>query len=177
VKALRLIGIVLGLAIAALLVFAATRPDTFRVQRSASIQAPPDKVYGNLADFQRWPAWSPWEKRDPQMKRTMSAPSAGQGATYAWQGNQDVGSGRMEIVDAQAPKKLGIKIDFLEPFEAHNAVDFTLEPRGAETHVTWAMYGPATFMTKLMGVFFSMDAMVGKDFEAGLANLKSLSER
>jgi uncharacterized protein YndB with AHSA1/START domain len=177
VKALGIAAAALALAIAALLLYASTRADTFRVQRSASIQAPPDKVYAHLADFQRWPAWSPWEKRDPQMKRTMSTPSAGQGATYAWQGNKDVGSGRMEIVDAQAPKKLGIKIDFLAPFEAHNAVDFTLEPRGAETHVTWAMYGPATFMAKLIGVFVSMDGMVGKDFEAGLANLKAVAEK
>ncbi len=176
-RKLGVVAAVLALATTALLVYAGTRPDTFRVQRSAAIQAPPEKVYANLADFQKWPAWSPWEKRDPQMKRTMSAPSAGQGATYAWQGNKDVGSGRMEIVDAQAPRKLGIKIDFVEPFEAHNAVDFTLEPRGAETHVTWAMYGPATFMTKLIGVFVSMDAMVGKDFEAGLSNLKAVAER
>ncbi len=168
---------VLALAVTALLVYAATRPDTFRVHRSASIRAAPEKIWANLADFQRWPAWSPWEKRDPQMKRTVSSPSGGQGATYAWQGNKDVGSGRMEIVEAQAPKKLGIRLDFLEPFEAHNAVDFTLEARGPETHVTWAMYGPANFMTKLMGVFVSMDSMVGRDFEAGLANLKAVSEK
>ena len=102
---------------------------------------------------------------------------AGKGATYAWEGNNDVGSGRMEIVEAEAAKKLGIKIDFLKPFEAHNAVDFTLRPSGNATEVTWAMYGPATFMTKLIGVFMDMDAMVGRDFEAGLANLKAISEK
>ena len=176
-KVLSIAGIALAFAVAALLVYASTRPDTFRVQRAASIQAPPEKVYAQLADFQRWPAWSPWEKRDPQMRRTMSTPSAGRGATYAWEGNSEVGSGRMEIVEAQAPRKLGIRIDFLKPFEAHNAVDFTLEPRGAQTQVTWAMYGPATFVTKLMGVFVSMDAMIGKDFEAGLANLKAVAEK
>lgn len=176
-KTLGIAAAVLALAVAALLLYASTRPDTFRVQRSASIRAPAEKIYPHLADFQRWPAWSPWEKRDPQMKRTMSTPSDGQGATYAWEGNKDVGSGRMEIVDAQAPRKLGIKIDFLAPFEAHNAVDFTLEPRGPETNVTWAMYGPATFMTKLIGVFVGMDSMVGRDFEAGLANLKSVAEK
>ena len=176
-KALGLIAGVLVLTVAALLVYASTRPDNFRVQRSASIGAPPEKVYANLADFQRWPAWSPWEKRDPGMKRTVSTPSAGKGATYAWEGNNDVGSGRMEIVEAEPAKKLGIKIDFLKPFEAHNAVDFTLRPSGNATEVTWAMYGPATFTTKLIGVFMDMDAMVGKDFEAGLANLKAVSEK
>jgi uncharacterized protein YndB with AHSA1/START domain len=177
VKALGVIALVLALAIGGLLAYASTRPDTFRVERAATIQAPADKVYANLADFQKWPAWSPWEKRDPQMKRTMSTPSAGQGATYAWQGNKEVGSGRMQIVDAQEAKRLGIKIDFLEPFEAHNDVEFTLQPRDGGTQVTWAMHGPATLLTKVMGVFFSMDAMIGKDFEAGLADLKTVAEK
>ena len=176
-KALSIIGIVLALTIAALLAYAATRPDTFRVQRSTTIQAPAAKVYPNLADFRNWSAWSPWEKRDPQMKRTMSAPSAGKGATYAWEGNSEVGSGRMQILDAQEAKRLGIKIDFLKPFEAHNDVEFTLQPKDGGTEVTWAMYGPAPFITKLMGVFVSMDAMVGKDFEAGLASLKAVAEK
>ncbi|HWA37785.1 MAG TPA: SRPBCC family protein [Burkholderiales bacterium] len=177
---MRVLGVAAGvvaLAIAALLAYAATRPDDFRVQRSATIQAPPERIYANLADFQRWPAWSPWEKRDPQMKRTMSTPSSGKGATYAWQGNKEVGSGRMRIVDAQEAKRLGIKIDFLEPFEAHNDVEFTLRPKDGGTEVTWAMHGPATLITKLMGLFFSMDAMIGRDFEAGLASLKAVAEK
>jgi uncharacterized protein YndB with AHSA1/START domain len=176
-KALSIAGIVIAFAVVAVLVYAATRPDTFRVQRTATIQAPPEKIYAQLADFQRWPAWSPWEKKDPAMKRTLSAPASGKGATYAWEGNKDVGVGRMEIVEVQEPKRLGLRLDFVKPFEAHNAVDFTLQPKGGATEVTWAMYGPANFASKLIGVFMDMDAMVGKDFEAGLANLKAVAEK
>lgn len=176
-KVLSIAGIVIGFAVVAVLVYASTRPDTFRVQRTATIQAPPEKIYAQLADFQRWPAWSPWEKKDPAMKRTVSAPPSGKGATYAWEGNQDVGVGRMEIVEAQEAKRLGIRLDFVKPFEAHNAVDFTLQPKGGATEVTWAMYGPANFTSKLIGVFIDMDAMVGRDFESGLANLKAVAEK
>ena len=171
------IALVVAVVIAAVLVYAATRPDTFRVERQATINAPPEKVYAQLVDFRQWPAWSPWEKLDPAMKRTLSGPPSGKGAVYAWEGNRDVGKGRMEIVDATSPSKVVIKLDFLAPFEAHNAAEFTLVPRGDATEVRWAMQGPNTFMTKLMQVFTSMDAMVGKDFEAGLASLKAAAEK
>jgi len=163
--------------VAALLVYAATKPDTFRVQRSASIKAPPAKIFAILNDFQRWDAWSPWEKKDPAMKRTFSVVTSGKGAQYAWQGNSDVGQGRMEIAESTPPSKVAIKLDFVKPFETHNLVEFTLEPQGDATNVTWAMQGPSPYIAKVMQVFFSMDKMVGKDFEAGLANLKALAEK
>jgi len=171
------IAIVVAVLIAALLVFAATRPDTFRVQRAASIKAPPEKVFALLNDFQRWEAWSPWEKKDPAMKRTFSVVTSGKGAQYAWEGNKDVGQGRMEIAESVAPSKVAIELDFVKPFEAHNTVEFTLEPKGEATNVTWAMQGDTPYLAKIVHVFLNMDKMVGKDFEAGLANLKTLAEK
>lgn len=147
------------------------------MERSASIQAPPEKVFANIADFRRWPLWSPWEGRDPQMKRALSGAESGAGAVYAWEGNRQVGQGRMEILEATAPALVRIKLDFLKPFEAHNVAEYTLQREGAGTRVTWAMHGPQPFLMKLMGFFMSMDRMVGKDFEAGLARLKQVSER
>ena len=173
----RKIAIVVVVLIAGVLVFAATKPDTFRVQRAAGIKAPPEKVFALINDFKAWPAWSPWEKKDPAMKRTWGATTSGKGATYAWDGNNDVGQGSMEITDAAAPSKITIKLDFVKPFEGHNIVEFTLEPAGGTTNVTWAMHGPAPFMSKVMQVFVSMDSMVGKDFESGLANLKAAAEK
>ena len=161
--------IVIAVLVGAVLVVAATRPDDFSVQRSASIKAPPEKIYPMLADFRQWPAWSPWEKLDPDMKRTLSGPASGPGATYAWQGSSKVGAGRMEIKQVTAPTKVEIQLDFIKPFEGHNVTDFTLVPRGDATEVTWLMRGPAPFVSKLMGVFVDMDKMIGKDFEAGLA--------
>jgi len=171
------ITIVVAALIAALLVFAATRPDTFRVQRAASIKAPPEKVFALLNDFQRWEAWSPWEKKDPAMRRTFSVVTSGKGAQYAWEGNKDVGQGRMEIAESVAPSKVAITLDFVKPFEAHNTVEFTLEPKGEATNVTWAMQGDTPYLAKIVHVFLDMDKMVGKDFEAGLANLKTLAEK
>jgi len=163
--------------IAALLVFAATRPDTFRVQRAASIKAPPEKVFALLNDFQRWEAWSPWEKKDPAMRRTFSVVTSGKGAQYAWEGNKEVGQGRMEIAESVPPSKVAIKLDFVKPFEAHNAVEFTLEPKGEATNVTWAMQGDTPLSREDRPRVPDMDKMVGKDFEAGLANLKTLAEK
>ena len=173
---LKKIGLALVLLIAALLIFAATRPDSFSVERRIVIQAPPEKIQPLIADFHRWADWSPWEKLDPAMQRTFGGPPAGVGATYGWQGNKDVGRGRMEV-KAAAPDKVSIQLDFIEPFEAHNTADFLLAPKDGGTEVRWVMFGPSTFVTKLMGVFVSMDAMIGKDFEQGLANLKALAER
>jgi uncharacterized protein YndB with AHSA1/START domain len=171
------IAIVVVLLIAAILVFAATKPDIFRVQRAASIKAPPEKIFALLNDFQRWDAWSPWEKKDPAMKRTFSVVTTGKGAQYAWQGNKEVGEGRMEIAESVPPSKVVIKLDFAKPFEAHNTVEFTLEPKGGATNITWAMRGDTPYFAKIIHVFIDMDSMVGKDFEAGLANLKTLAEK
>jgi uncharacterized protein YndB with AHSA1/START domain len=174
---LKKILIAIVILIAAILAYAATKPDTFRVERAASIKAPPERIFAALNDFRRWDAWSPWEKKDPAMKRTFSATTAGKGAAYAWAGNKDVGQGRMEIAESAPPSKLAIKLDFTQPFEAHNVIEFNLEAKGDATNVTWAMHGPSPYIAKLMQVFVSMDSMVGKDFEAGLANLKSVAEK
>src|SRR6185436_10207445 len=128
-------------------------------------------------DFNRWGAWSPYEKKDPAMKRTFSGAPAGQGAVYEWEGDQNVGKGRMEIVESVQPSKIAIKLDFFKPFEAHNIAEFTLEAQGGSTNVTWAMHGPSPYLAKVMHVFFDMERMVGKDFETGLANLKTISEQ
>ena len=172
------LGIVVIVLILGVLGFAATRPDELTVQRSISIKAEPAKIYPLLVDFSQWPAWSPWEKLDPTMKRTLSGSVSGRGAVYAWDGSSKVGAGRMEIKEAAAPSKVVIQLDFIKPFEAHNITDFTLAPRAdATTEVTWQMRGPTPFVSKLMGVFVDMDKMIGKDFETGLANLKAAAEK
>ena len=157
--------------------YAASRPDTLTVQRSATINAPPDKIYPLITDFHKWAVWSPWEKRDPAMQRTFGGAASGKGATYVWQGNRDVGEGRMEIVEATAPSKIGIKLDFIKPIEGHNVAEFTLTPKGGATDVKWVMTGPTPFIGKVIGIFMDMDKMIGNDFEAGLASLKAAAEK
>ncbi|MBL0121754.1 MAG: SRPBCC family protein [Betaproteobacteria bacterium] len=174
---LQIAAIVVIVLIVALLAFAATRPDTFRLQREAEISALPEKMFAQIDDFHNWGAWSPWEKIDPAVKRTFSGATSGRGAIYEWEGNKKVGMGRMEITDSAPYSKITIKLDFLKPFEAHNITEFTLHRRGDSTHIEWAMFGPSPFMSKLMTIFVSMDKMVGKDFESGLANLKRISEQ
>jgi len=172
-------AIVIGflILIAALLAFAATKPNSFRVQRTATLNAPREKIFPLLDDLHNWPTWSPWEKLDPDLKRTYSGAAKGKGAVYEWEGNRKAGQGRMEILQSSRPGKLVIQLDFLKPFEAHNTVEFTLEGKGGAADVTWAMYGPQPFVGKLMTVFFSMDRVVGNDFETGLANLKAIVEQ
>ena len=174
---LKIIAIVVVVLIVGVLIFAATRPDTFRLERSASIKAPPEKIFAILNDFKQWSTWSPWEKKDPAMKRNFGATTAGKGATYGWEGNKNVGTGSMRITESVPSTRLALNLDFLEPFEAHNFVEFTLTAQGDTTNVTWAMHGPANFMTKVIHVFMNMDKMVGPDFEAGLANLKAAAEK
>lgn len=169
--------LILATLVAAILVYAATRPDTFRIERSITIQAPPEKIYPLVANLHNWEAWSPWEKVDPDITRTYGGAAEGEGAVYEWSGNKNIGKGRMEIVDAAPPHKLTIKLDFITPFEAHNLVDFTLAPQGAATVVTQAMYGPSPFMSKLMGLVFNMEKMVGGKYKEGLASLKALAEK
>ena len=159
------------------LLFALTRPDSFTVERRITIKAPPDKVFALVNDFHHWPAWSPWEKLDPAMKRTHSGANSGVGAVYAWEGNDKVGAGRMEITSAQAPGQLDIKLDFLRPFASSNTTRFALKPQAEGTEFVWTMQGPMLYISKLMSVFVSMDSMIGKDFEAGLANLKAVAEK
>jgi uncharacterized protein YndB with AHSA1/START domain len=171
-----IIAVVLAVAIAIVLILAATRPDTFSIQRAATIKATPEKIFAVISDFHQWGSWSPWENRDPAMQRSFSGANSGRGAVYAWDGNKNVGSGRMEILDVSVPSKIVIKLDFLKPFEAHNTAEFTMLPQGDATNLTWAMHGPLVFMAKVMHVFINMDNMIGKDFEAGLANGKRITE-
>ena len=176
-ETLVIIAVVLAIIIAIVLILAASKPDTFRIERAATMNAPAEKVFPLIADFREWLNWSPWEGRDPALRRTYSGAERGSGAIYAWDGNKNVGSGRMEILEANSPSKIVIKLDFLKPFEAHNTAEFTMLPQGGLTSVVWVMHGPAPFMSKVMHVFMNMDRMIGKDFEAGLANLKTISEK
>lgn len=164
-------------AIAALLIYAATRPDSFRLERTINIAAPPEKVFPLVDNFRSWAQWSPWENIDLNLKRTYGGADAGRGANYAWDGNNKVGSGRMEITASTPSSKIVIQLDFLKPFEAHNTAEFTFVPNAGATTVTWAMYGPSNFISKLMQIFFSMEKMVGPQFEKGLADMKGAAEK
>ena len=176
-EAIVIIAVIVAIAIAAVLILAATKPDTLRVQRSVSIKAPAETIFPLIHDFQQWRSWSPYENKDPAMKRTYSGAERGRGAVYAWDGDKNVGSGRMEILEASAPQKIVIKLDFFTPFEGHNTAEFTMLPQGDGTHVTWVMSGCSNFMARLIQVFINLDNMIGRDFEAGLANLKKLTEK
>lgn len=173
---LKTIALIVVLLIAGVLLFALTKPDSFKIERSIVIKAPPEKISALLTDFKQWAAWSPWEKKDLAMKRTYSGAADGKGAVYGWEGNKKVGTGRMELLDVQ-PKKVTIKLDFLAPFEAHNTAEFDLLSQGDSTQLTWTMQGPSNYMSKVMSVVMSMEKMVGPDFEAGLANLKAVAEK
>ena len=158
------------------LFLAAARPDRFRIQRSARINAPPQKIFPMINDFDAWPNWSPWERLDPAMKRTRSGAASGIGSVYAWEGNKKVGAGRMEIAQSSPPSQVVVKLDFFRPFKAHNITEFTVEPAGDSTNVIWVMHGPSPYMSRVFGVFMDMDRLVGRDFEKGLANLKAAAE-
>ena len=175
-KIVAILGVVLAVALGAVLLFAALKPDSFRIQRTASIKAPPEKVFALVNDFRRWTEWSPWESIDPALKRTYEGAAAGKGAAYGWEGNKNVGSGRMEILESTPGSLITIKLDFLKPFEAHNTAQFRFDRAGDTTTVTWAMFGPSPYISKLMSLVFDMDRMVGGQFEQGLATLKAKSE-
>jgi uncharacterized protein YndB with AHSA1/START domain len=176
-EVIAIIAIILAIAIAIVLLIALTKPNTFAVQRAISIKAPAEKIFALINDFHQWGTWSPYENKDPAMKRTYSGANSGKGAVYAWDGNKNVGSGRMEILDTSVPSKIVIKLDFFKPFEGHNTAEFTMLPQGDATNLTWVMRGPAPFMSKVMQVFMNIDKMIGKDFEVGLANLKKITEK
>jgi hypothetical protein len=156
--------------------FVATRPSTFHVDRSATVKATPEVVFGQVADFHKWQDWSPWEKLDPTMKKTYSGPASGNGAAYAWAGNDKVGEGDMTITAAQPNDKITIRLEFLKPWKAVNTATFTFKPAGDGTAVTWAMDGENNFMGKAFALFMNMDQMIGGDFEKGLAGLGTVSE-
>ena len=167
----------LALVIVVILVIAATRPDAFQISRSATINAPAEKVFPQINDFHNWPAWSPWEKMDPALKRTYSGAASGKGSIYEWEGNKKVGQGRMEITESVPSSKIIIKLDFIKPFSANNTTEFLVNGQGDSTNVSWTMTGTQPFMFKVMSIFMNMDKMIGKDFETGLANMKAIAEK
>lgn len=171
------IAMVLLVALAAVLAYAASKPDIFRVQRTLNIQAPAERIFPLLTDLRSFASWSPYEKKDPGMQRTYGGAPNGKGALYAWDGNRNIGKGSLEIADTSPPSRVTMKLDFVRPFECHNILDFTLEPKGDVTAVTWAMHGPMPFISKVMSVVCNMDKMVGNDFDAGLASLKAIAEK
>lgn len=175
-KIIAIVVAVLVVLILVVLIAAATRADTFRVERSATINAPPEKVYALVADFHQWPQWSPYEKLDPAAKKTFSGASSGEGAVYAWEGNSQAGAGRIEITEAKEPNRIAMDLHMMKPFDCHNVVVFTFTEKEKGTQVTWAMEGPQPFMGKVMSLFINMDKMVGGQFEEGLANLRLVTE-
>ena len=171
----KILGVIV-LAIAAVLIYAATKPDTFTLQRSAAIAAPPDKIYPLINDVKAFNTWNPYALKDPASKMAYEGPDSGVGAAYSWDSEQ-LGAGRMEITEAAAPSRVQAKLEFKRPFATTNRVEFRLQPQGAQTQVTWAMSGPMPYLSKLMTTIVSMERMVGPDFEAGLVNLKAMAEK
>ncbi|QPF71510.1 SRPBCC family protein [Roseateles sp. DAIF2] len=170
------LALVILAALALLLIYAATRPDSFRVERSARIQASPERVYALINDLQQLKRWNPWERKDPGLKGTFGGTTAGVGAAYGWE-SAKVGTGRMEITQVQPGRKVAMKLDFIKPFQAQNRAEFALHSAGGATEVRWSMEGPTPFLSKLIGVFVSMDRMIGRDFEDGLGHLKQIAEQ
>lgn len=173
---LKKIGLGLVAVVVLFLIVVATRPGEFRYERSAAINAPPDAVFPLVNDFHNWNGWSPWDKLDPNLKRTYEGPAQGVGAMYGWTGNDDVGEGRMTITDAKANESIKIKLEFIRPFAAVNDTEFTFKPEGAGTKVSWVMSGKNNFMSKAFGLFVDVEEMIGKDFDKGLAQMKQLAE-
>lgn len=169
--------LIIALLVVVLLVVAARKPNTFRIARSTTVNAPAKAVYAQIIDFHRWQTWSPFEKLDSSMKKTFGDVEGGVGAVYSWDGNSRAGAGRMEIVEAVPPNRVTLDLAFTRPFKAANVTEFTMQPTVDGTHVTWTMRGTNSFVQKLMCIFVSMDRLIGKDFEEGLANLKRNAER
>ena len=169
--------LLIAIIIAAILIYASTRPGSFRVERSIIINASPEKVFSIINNFHEWEAWSPWEKASPNVKRSYDGPKSGVGSKYAWEDNKQLGSGEMELVESVPYSHVGIKIHFIKPFEAKNKVDFDLVAQGSGTIVTHAMHGPSPFISKLMSLVFNMEKMVGPKFEEGLASIKAIAEK
>lgn len=172
------IALVVAAAIALLLLYAATRPDTMRIERSVRIDAGADRIHPLINDMRHFNIWNPYNHKDPTMKASYTGPEAGPGASYAFDGNKNVGKGSIQIIEPAAPDVVRMRLDMTAPMACHNLIDFTLAPLTPHTtQVTWAMTGPCPFIGKLMGVVFNMDKMVGRDFETGLTSLKKLAEQ
>jgi carbon monoxide dehydrogenase subunit G len=169
--------VVAALLIAAVLVFAAMKPNTFHLQRAITIKAPPEKIFPLINDFHNWSAWEPQDKDAASIQRSYSGPAAGVGAVSEWQGTGSTGKGRRQITESVSNSKVSVAVDFVKPFQAHNINVFTLQPAGDSTTVTWNFEGTNVFVLKLMNIFVSMDRIMGSHFETGLENLKSAAER
>jgi uncharacterized protein YndB with AHSA1/START domain len=169
--------LVIVVLLAGILLFAASKPDTFRIQRSLTMNASPEKIFPLINDLHNWPQWAPQDRENSTMKRSFSGPESGVGAASEWSGSGSTGKGQMTITQSDAPRLVALKVDFEKPFVAHNVNEFRLEPDGASTKVTWSMQGTNLYMMKLMSVFTNMDRMMGQHFESGLANLKAVAER
>ncbi len=170
--------ILIGLAvvIAVFVGVVAIQPADFSISRTATMAAPASVVFAQVNDFQKWGAWSPWEKMDPTMQRTFGSTTVGVGAVYSWVGNKQVGEGRMTMTESRPDEYILIKLEFIKPFVATNPTEFTFASEGNQTKVTWTMTGKNNFMAKAACLFMDMDKMVGGDFEKGLAAMKAVSE-
>jgi uncharacterized protein YndB with AHSA1/START domain len=171
--------ILIGVAVVlvAFVIIVMMQPSEFRVERSTTMSAPPSVVFEQVNDFRNWGAWSPWEKLDPAMKRTFDGASSGTGSIYAWVGNEDVGEGQMTITESRPAEFIRIKLEFFSPWAATSTTEFSFTPDGDRTMVRWSMFGENNFMAKAFGLFMDMDKLIGSDFEKGLAQLESVSER
>jgi uncharacterized protein YndB with AHSA1/START domain len=169
-----LIGV--GAVLAIFLVVVAMQPSTFRIERSATMAAPAADVFAQVNDFHKWEAWSPWAKLDPAAKNTFDGPASGVGAGFAWEGNDQVGVGRMTITESKPAERIAIKLEFLKPFASTAATEYTFKGDGKQTTMTWAMTGEKNFVSKMMCLFMNMDKMVGGQFETGLASIKGIVE-
>jgi hypothetical protein len=177
-KAFFILAAVLVVGVAGLVLYAlSTQPDTFRVQRAMTINAPADKIFTIVTDLRRGKEWSPYEKKDPNMTTSFSGPATGPGSKLTWDGNSDVGAGTLTIANATAPSKVVLNLDMTRPMTGHNIIEYDLAPDGAGTKMTWSMHGPMNPISKVMCLFMNMDKMIGKDFEDGLRSLKALAER
>ena len=170
--------IFIGLAVIVVVsvVVVALRPSEFRVERAATISAPPPVVFAQVNDFRKWDAWSPYARRDPAMKKSFEGAPAGVGAIYRWSGNHEVGEGRTTIIESRPHDLIRIKLEFVRPFAATNTAEFTFRPEGERTAVTWSLAGRNNFIARAMGLVMNMDKMIGGDFETGLAQMKSVAE-
>lgn len=168
--------IAVGAIVVLFVVIVAVQPAAFRIVRSATMSAPPSAIFEQVNDFHNWTAWSPWERLDPALKRTYEGAPAGVGAIYSWEGNKQVGQGRMTITESRLSELIRINLEFIKPFKATNTTEFTFQPKDSQTVVTWTMTGTKNFMFKAVSLFMNMDKLVGGDFEKGLANMKSVVE-
>jgi len=173
---LKIILVAVVMLLAAILIYATTRPDTLHVERAIDIKASPEKIFALINDFKQWDAWTPYNK-DPAMKKTYSANASGKGAQYAWEGNKEVGRGEITITDTTPPREIVLALHMIQPFEGHNHVVFSLDAKGDTTTVTWTLEDKHTYFMKVMSLFLNLDKMIGGDFEMGLAKLKTVAEK